>query len=68
VVGFDDLPEAEFFLPSLTTVRQDFVELGRRVMEVLNRVLGGEEQPAVDLVPTRLVVRESTGPSPKPAG
>ena len=68
VVGFDDLPEAEFFLPSLTTVRQDFVELGRRVMEVLNRVLGGEEQPSVDLVPTRLVVRESTGPSPKPAG
>jgi DNA-binding LacI/PurR family transcriptional regulator len=66
VVGFDDLPEAEYFLPALTTVRQDFAELGRRVMDVLNRVLDGEEQPSVELVPTTLVVRESTGPAPKP--
>jgi DNA-binding LacI/PurR family transcriptional regulator len=66
VVGFDDLPEAQYFLPSLTTVRQDFGELGRRAMDVLNRVLGGEAQPSVDLVPTTLVVRDSTGPSPRP--
>lgn len=60
LVGFDDLPEAEFFLPALTTVRQDFEELGRRAMDVLERVLGDEEEPTVDLVPTTLVVREST--------
>ena len=30
--GFDDLPESEFFDPPLTTVRQDFGELGRRAM------------------------------------
>ena len=30
VVGFDDLPEAPYFTPPLTTVRQDFAELGRR--------------------------------------
>ena len=65
VVGFDDLPEAQYFLPALTTVRQDFAELGRRAMDVLNRVLDGEEQPSVDLVPTTLVVRESTSPAPK---
>ena len=64
VVGFDDLPEAQYFLPALTTVRQDFAELGRRAMDVLKRVLDGEEQPSVDLVPTTLVVRESTGPAP----
>ncbi len=64
VVGFDDLPEARFFWPALTTVRQDFEELGRRVMDVLARVLGGEEQPSVGLVPTTLVVRESTAPPP----
>jgi DNA-binding LacI/PurR family transcriptional regulator len=64
VVGFDDLPEAPFFLPALTTVRQDFAELGRRVMDVLKRVLGGEPDPTVDLVPTTLVVRESTAPPP----
>ena len=66
VVGFDDLPEAEFFVPALTTVRQDFSEVGRRVIDVVSRVLEGEEQPAVDLVPTVLKVRGSTGPAPVP--
>jgi DNA-binding LacI/PurR family transcriptional regulator len=65
VVGFDDIPEASYFVPSLTTVHQDFAELGRRVMDILGRVLAGEAQPSVDLVPTTLVVRESTAP---PAG
>lgn len=60
VVGFDDLPEARFFVPALTTVRQDFTELGRRVMEVLARVLDRGERPSVELVPTQLQVREST--------
>ena len=30
VVGFDDLPESAYLAPPLTTVRQDFAELGRR--------------------------------------
>ena len=68
VVGFDDLPEAQYFLPPLTTVRQDFAELGRRVMDVLERVLDGEEQPTVDLVPTTLVVRGSTARLPRDRG
>jgi DNA-binding LacI/PurR family transcriptional regulator len=64
VVGFDDLPEAAFLDPPLTSVRQDFLELGRRTMALLERVLAGEEQPTVDLVPTSLVVRASTAPPP----
>lgn len=64
VVGFDDLPEAEYVVPALTTVRQDFGEVGRRVFEVLSRVLEGEEQPTVDLVPTALKVRATTAPPP----
>jgi DNA-binding LacI/PurR family transcriptional regulator len=64
VVGFDDLPEVEFFVPALTTVRQDFAALGNQVMRVLERVLAGEEVPVVDLVPTSLVVRDSTAPPP----
>ncbi|MDA8296440.1 MAG: LacI family DNA-binding transcriptional regulator [Actinomycetota bacterium] len=35
VVGFDDIPEAAFFDPPLTTIRQDFEELGRRSMRLL---------------------------------
>ena len=65
VVGFDDLPESEFLDPPLTSVRQDFAELGRRAMGIVERVLAGEEKPSADLVPTTLVVRASTAP---PAG
>src|SRR5665647_2214380 len=42
VVGFDDLPESGYFTPPLTTVRQDFGELGQRIMDLVLRVLAGE--------------------------
>lgn len=60
IVGFDDLPESEFTAPPLTSVRQDFDELGRRAMGLVERVLAGDPQPSADLVPTTLVVRRST--------
>jgi DNA-binding LacI/PurR family transcriptional regulator len=63
VVGFDDLPEAPYFTPPLTTVRQDFAELGRRgVQLVLARLRGEDLHP--DPVPAQLLVRSSTGPAP----
>lgn len=62
VVGFDDLPEAAYFAPPLTTVRQDFAELGRRAMGLVQRVLEGEQAASVPLVPPSLVVRASTEP------
>jgi DNA-binding LacI/PurR family transcriptional regulator len=40
VVGFDDLPEAEYFLPPLTTVRQDFTEVGRQGVARLLDLIG----------------------------
>jgi DNA-binding LacI/PurR family transcriptional regulator len=65
VVGFDDLPEAPYFTPPLTTVRQDFAELGRRgVQLVLARLQGVDLHP--DPVPPTLIVRASTGPAPAP--
>lgn len=61
VVGFDDVPEASCFLPPLTTVHQDFAEVGRRCVEdLLSQIRGGLRAPGTVLVPTRLVVREST--------
>lgn len=35
VVGFDDIPEAAYFDPPLTTVRQDFAALGEQSVEYL---------------------------------
>jgi DNA-binding LacI/PurR family transcriptional regulator len=60
VIGFDDIPEAEHFTPPLSTVRQDFGELGRTVMSTLLEVLIDESlERAPHPVPT-LVPREST--------
>jgi Transcriptional regulators len=60
VVGFDDLPESGYFAPPLTTVRQDFRELGQRTMALVLRVLAGELDASVPLVEPVLVVRSST--------
>ncbi len=60
VVGFDDIPEAAHFWPPLTTVLQDFTDLGRRSVESLvAEIEGGQELTAVSLLPD-LVVRSST--------
>jgi DNA-binding LacI/PurR family transcriptional regulator len=60
VVGFDDMPDSGYFLPPLTTVRQDFPELGRRCMAVLLAELRGEQPVRPGDVEPVLVVREST--------
>lgn len=65
VVGFDDIPEAAYFTPPLTTVRQDFAELGRRCLHLLlGRIEGDATQTRVVVAP-ELVVRQSTGAAPK---
>ena len=60
VVGFDDLPESAYFRPPLTTVRQDFDEVGRRAMRLVARALAGEERPVEDQVVPVLVPRGSS--------
>jgi DNA-binding LacI/PurR family transcriptional regulator len=65
VVGFDDIPEAAYFIPPLTTVRQDFAELGRRCLHILLGRIEGETVPARVVVAPELVVRSSTGAVPE---
>jgi DNA-binding LacI/PurR family transcriptional regulator len=57
IVGYDDIPEAAHVAPPLTTVRQDFAELGRRCVLTL---LGEEPEGAFAPVLPELVLREST--------
>ncbi|WP_106814980.1 LacI family DNA-binding transcriptional regulator [Microbacterium timonense] len=61
VVGFDDVPEAGYLYPPLTTVRQDFGTLGELIMQ---KVLIAVEEPdsiTEDTpLPTHLIVRQST--------
>ncbi|MGO4533418.1 LacI family DNA-binding transcriptional regulator [Leifsonia sp. 2MCAF36] len=66
VVGFDDVPEAAYFVPPLTTVRQDFGSLGALTMQQVLIALEEPETGAESIpIPTRLVLRESTAP-PRP--
>jgi DNA-binding LacI/PurR family transcriptional regulator len=65
IVGFDDMAEAEGFWPPLTTVHQDFSEVGRRCIEmVLREIEHDAGRAGTSIVPTRLVVRQSTAPPP----
>ncbi|MEU1471824.1 LacI family DNA-binding transcriptional regulator [Streptomyces sp. NPDC005761] len=65
VVGFDDIAEAGSFQPPLTTVHQDFGEVGRRCVEgVLHQMRRSGPDHGTTLVPTRLVIRASTAPPP----
>ncbi|MFJ9519895.1 LacI family DNA-binding transcriptional regulator [Kitasatospora sp. NPDC101801] len=66
VVGFDDVHEAAYFTPPLTTVRQDFAELGRRALELLvDQVSGAASAGAREhaLISPELVLRRSSGPA-----
>jgi len=61
LVGFDDVPEAPYFTPPLTTVRQDFIEVGSRSLRLLVRTIeAGGRVAAGSLVEPELIVRAST--------
>ena len=67
VVGFDDIGLASLIQPQLTTVRQDMHALGEAAANGLARMIEDpESQPARELVPTRLVVRASSGANGTP--
>jgi DNA-binding LacI/PurR family transcriptional regulator len=64
VVGFDDIPESAYFLPPLTTVRQDFGELGRRALAMLVDMIDGRTSAPAHAthlkISPHLVARAST--------
>jgi DNA-binding LacI/PurR family transcriptional regulator len=73
VVGFDDNPLGRRATPLLTTVRQDVAAKGREAAAALVKALdrpgterGGRGRHLV--LPTELVVRDSTAPPRRPAG
>jgi DNA-binding LacI/PurR family transcriptional regulator len=63
VVGFDDIPEAPYFIPPLTTVRQDFDEMGRSGLRLLLDTMEAPDRaPAHIEVAPELVIRSRCGP------
>jgi len=60
IIGFDDVPEAAYYEPPLTTMRPDFAELGRVAMEMMLGHINREETLRADTLVPELIIREST--------
>jgi LacI family transcriptional regulator len=62
VVGFDDIRDAAYHVPSLTTVRQPLRKMGEiAAQSLVERIEGRKEYPTEIAIEPELVVRESTG-------
>lgn len=66
VIGFDNIPEAAFFCPALSTIQQDHYGVAQATVEEIVNIIESEwrDDPAVNprsiILPPSLVVREST--------
>ncbi len=68
IIGFDDVPLAQFYSPALTTVRQDFKALGKVCFaKLLSGLADSTGEEALRYPLAQLVIRESAGPPPKPS-
>ncbi|MEY3614891.1 MAG: hypothetical protein RL752_799 [Actinomycetota bacterium] len=65
IVGFDDLEESTYSSPPLTTLRQDFKELGNRAMNLLLSEISGTSTKKLDRLIPELIKRGSTAAVPK---
>jgi DNA-binding LacI/PurR family transcriptional regulator len=64
IIGFDDVPEAGFYRPPLTTVRQDFGEVGRQALSTLVDRMSGAipAGPRVRVAPELIIRSSAAGP------
>ncbi len=60
VIGFDDIPTAAFTNPTLSTVHQPIFKKGTTAAELLVNAISGKEKQQKILLPTELILREST--------
>jgi len=60
--AIDDTADSLYFQPPLTTVAQNFDLLGKRAVELLTQQMAAPQVPIRELLPTRLIVRQSTWP------
>lgn len=64
VVGFDDIPESGYYLPALTTIRQDFSALGEQAVDYLVSLIQHPKTPIHQRVLyPELIIRRSTAPA-----
>jgi len=62
VIGFDDVPLAAYFRPTLTTIRQPIYDIGKKLSQTLIEIIKGEEPAERQIIlQPELVIRESSG-------
>ena len=65
VVGYDDIPSANYLTPRLTTASKDAVRMGREAVRLLLDRIKAPEQPSRRIeLQAKFIIRESTGPVP----
>jgi DNA-binding LacI/PurR family transcriptional regulator len=65
IVGFDDIPEAAYFCPPLTTVRQNGRKLGALAVERMKALIDSQHRneilpPGISWLEPRLIIRKSS--------
>jgi LacI family transcriptional regulator len=65
VVGYDDIPAANYLNPRLTTASKDAVRMGREAVRLLLDRIKVPDQPCRRIeIQARFIIRESTSPAP----
>ncbi len=62
IVGFDDIALASYFEPPLTTMAQPKRKMGARAVQMILDLIGGDVEVTDCVLPSRLIVRQSTAP------
>ena len=62
IVGYDDIPQATYSIPELTTVSLMSQDIGRQAARTLDKMIAGKKVPLFQSVMPELVVRETTAP------
>jgi LacI family transcriptional regulator len=65
LLGYDDIRMAQYLVPRLTTASKDIQSMGRKAVTLLLERIQEPDRPyQLEQLPARLIIRESTGPSP----
>ncbi|MDR1519567.1 MAG: LacI family transcriptional regulator [Planctomycetota bacterium] len=57
IIGFDGIPSAAYFMPSLTTLQIPFQEMGKKAVDILVRLMNGRRVETTTVLPVTIAAR-----------
>ena len=61
VTGFDDIPQAKYEMPALTTIQQPLKELGEKAVYIMRDLIENKSVPETVVIPSKVIYRKSCG-------